>query len=125
MIAANELRIGNWVVYDGGLHEIDAIWSYAINLKYVAGGIELKKISPIPLTPEILDKCGFIKTGNEGECINCNRGILYIKFDHIGLVEYRIGELWFTTVHYLHQLQNLYWCLCGEELQITLYDTGE
>lgn len=59
MIKANELRIGNWLKVYGEFTEVmdigtdkcwSCFWSEAINVEY---------FEPIPLTPEILEKCGF------------------------------------------------------------------
>lgn len=108
-----ELRIGNWVSYPMGGNcqiqsgrEIDAF--------------DKNTPSPIPLTPEILEKIGFHKyrywwtrpnnTFNFEEWTNDELG-LYL---HVN--EHKVGQ----HIKYLHQLQNLYFALTGTELQINL-----
>lgn len=116
---AQELRIGNWVDRDGKLYRI--LSGYGLLTGAVA------KYKPIPLTPEILEKCGFEKR-EQGVC-NC----YYIPNSTISM-SYQIELVWlkdiingkesgfpfyrnaFCTVKYLHQLQNLYFALTGEEL---------
>jgi len=133
MITANELRIGNWVI--GANKELFQIDGYGIaNVEAFQCDIE-----PIPLTPEILEKCGF-------EDISDKKGVIdpitkeefkedWIRFV-IGLeytpegaykckMELELDEEgWYVDHHYvyvkyLHQLQNLYFALTGTELALT------
>jgi hypothetical protein len=70
MISANELRIGNWLDFNGKMQRVGLI-----DLDLDDEGEELVasieeydttyilrngKIKPIPLTPEILEACGFV-----------------------------------------------------------------
>jgi hypothetical protein len=100
---ANELRIGNWVRYHHNGGFIDAQIFHLTD--------EDINVLPIPLSPEIIEKCGF-----EDEYGN---GRYY--FDGL---EYYDGKLWFRTseikIQYLHQFQNLYFALTGEELEVNL-----
>ena len=50
MIAPNELRIGNWV-------KIGYVPHMVIDGKHI--DLYCEDYQPIPLTPEILEKCGF------------------------------------------------------------------
>lgn len=118
-----ELRIGNWVeTYTGLLigytFSTPKIGNHQIDLK------DLEIISMlghtyrgIPLTPEILKKAGFEYDQHT-----------YAK-EYIWLAEGDTGfDIWLsglanpkhTHVSYLHQLQNLCYCLLGEELEIIL-----
>ena len=128
-ILSTELRIGNLVSENVlGISKVVGIIKSAAFLSNSPKShytIELKNINPIPLTPEILEKCGFVY------CTNVDEDDLYIKdnfrLEHMefssvendGFYFYReyMDELNVIT---LHQLQNLYWCLCGEELIIKL-----
>ncbi|UXO94105.1 hypothetical protein Pan5_63 [Pseudanabaena phage Pan5] len=72
---------------------------------------------PIPLTPEILEKCGFedddsdfLKNINERTCIHIN-----ISLGRTVLESYD-GIIIIPMCEYLHQLQNLFHALTGEEL---------
>lgn len=120
MIKVEELRIGNYTdkgiiknFYENGIH-VGLGKCYGYNV-----------INPIPLTEEILLKFGADK--HEDTSLS-------------ELKCFKIGKyLWFTNgwfckitddsgnfnilnenVFYLHQLQNLYFALTGEELKINL-----
>jgi hypothetical protein len=116
---ANELRIGNWYQnHKGEYQQITPRFfsSLAGGLSWedqkAAGYSELSGyFHPIPLSPEILEKCGFKDEYGNGR----------YYFDGF---EYYNGKLWFRTaeikIQYLHQLQNLYFALTGEELEVNL-----
>ena len=125
MINANELRIGN-VVYTAfnpkGMKVptvLDADYFRKV-LDY--GGNEFYSI---PLSPEILEAAGFEQTSNfhpEGpiHTIKHKNGITFevcYLYHMVDVVE-NIGRIRIQNIKYLHQLQNLIWCLCGEELEI-------
>lgn len=129
---ANELTVGCFVLYGGSISEITCIESQECSCKLrPIGDIHfnnvvkksLGNIFPIPLTEEWLLKFGFEH-----------------KFDNIYTYPFRISdnlvvemkfEGWpenislFTngffssnSARYVHQLQNLYFALTGEELTI-------
>jgi hypothetical protein len=111
MIKANELRIGNCVI----LHtENYPDCNYPIG--YIDIGvvsIKPERFSPIPLTPEILLKCrfklfpwGWIK--NDEADKRSLRITKHFNFERDGQTSLEIKTL--------HQLQNLYYALTGEEL---------
>lgn len=87
---ANELRIGNWAVDP---HEKRYFKVTAFDIQFLDDGGDSESIQPIPLTNEIRKKAGdFVD-------FSANH------YDHI---------------QYVHQLQNLYFALTGEELNINL-----
>lgn len=109
----NELRIGNWVDYSGSIIPVASIYIGQSTLEYA---------DPIPLTPEILEKAGF-------------EWSIYHQAFHKENFEFDINEcfpkgyslstfkrrfLIVSKIKYLHQLQNLYYALTGEELEIKL-----
>jgi hypothetical protein len=121
---ASELRIGNWLNINGGPAPILGGWftliaSHRENL--------LPPHEPISLTPEILEKCGYIKTDNQ---YKNSKSECYVDYDTMFISEFN-GKFEFTILSTdtngydvpltsLHQLQNLYFALTGEELQINL-----
>ena len=127
---ANELRIGNMVykslksgqgrtvINPIGCQDIVRIFEDIGSFNY----------APIPITEDILLKCGFEKHSNSNEFWNLytlKNGwyisqALHIE-DSAGVnfgCFYWSGE--FIEIKHLHQLQNLFFCLCGKELTIKL-----
>lgn len=117
---ARELRIGNWV------HDGYGYWKIVdeINTDRI-DGTDIENINPIPLTPEILEACGFKNT-------TTNHGLLVLDIpdNPIGFLQnirhghgfkIRVGiASCEVNIQYLHQLQNLYFALCGEEITVNL-----
>ena len=116
MIQANELRIGNWVYENSKPKKVHSVSN--INAK------NYSKISPIPLTPEILEKCGFFKFNNAW-VLKSFIETDYLKWhfsiwnQHDGIYTYNSAEFC-PELTSVHQLQNLYFALTGEELKINL-----
>ena len=124
MIQATELRIGNYLTYhtpdDTDMPcKIDAQDILNISTNYMHNA-EIH--SPIPLTEEILLKCGFVK--NElGDIILNGLMLAHITSDDNFQFEYTspIMEWKIIDLKYLHQLQNLIHALTNTELNnITL-----
>lgn len=127
-IDARELRIGNYIMNAilepfsvKNVHETYV--NELVDGDGVIGGYSLGLMLPIPLTPEILvDACGFEKT-HFGNFYRIDNGKfspwLERENDFFDVMvsdpEYSIGE-----VRNIHQLQNLYFALTGEELPIDI-----
>ena len=128
MIKANELRVGNIVSApvlprseNKCYHVITNIGdNYACMINLPDGFSQLmpfEDIEPIPLTGEILWKCGFF---NDGSYFSIKIGECYLTIDKydfswtIGISYEANGT--FLKIKYLHQLQNLYFAMSGEEL---------
>ena len=129
---ASDLRIGN-IIGDGHGNPLRVT---AVNDVLVVSndyGFEYHELHPFPLTHEILEKCGFISEpidegypevgvyyslplNNELYCNLC-----IISGDKNDLFEVCLFpyEQWFRF-KYLHQLQNLFYALCGEEIIVNL-----
>ena len=115
MIKATELRLGNWILPQ---HDLDG--KYHLVKKLEAGLINdytEEWYSPITLTPEILERCGFYK---ERDVYDKNKFVLHHNKD-FGDFRYNRTDGNSTSLFFLHRLQNLYFELKGEELKITPY----
>jgi hypothetical protein len=121
----NELRIGNYI---SDIHSESGMWkivslgerivkygNYKPNI-YTSG---YENLRPILLTTEILEKCGFEKEYQSEWTIKYS----LIKDGRFGF-DWNKSFDWrsrfyaehFNHIKHLHQLQNLYYALTGEEL---------
>jgi hypothetical protein len=111
---ANELRIGNWVKLPEDVEGDRYAQIGRDDFEYVRGLCNIEQMSPIPLTPEILEKAGFKK-----EFYGWTKSWVELSFEYHFMVN--IGEYHITDpLQSLHQLQNLYFALTGTELVINL-----
>lgn len=121
MIDAKELRIGNWIYWNeelkkGVAHKVILIGEFHLYTIPISLGPSLNDYQPIPLTPEILEKCGFIK----------DRSTMSLLGGYIIWFERREDKLFLCTdesskqILFLHDFQNIYFALNGEELKINL-----
>jgi len=120
---ANELRIGNYVKIDDLPIEKITLETFKILSEYPH---HIGLFEPIPLTEEILLKCGFEKF--EGEFhLNVNEVRIEMfyhdswYFGYNRIVENNVIETCELLGYWdLHQLQNLYFALTQTELTINL-----
>ena len=105
---SNELRIGNYIKTDLGIQIVIPFLFRALE------SIE-NDCEPIPLTEDWLCKFGF-----EKDSFYWSLKDLSIDFEKNGY-SYVIGS-GATGFKYVHQLQNLYFALTGEELTIKKTD---
>jgi hypothetical protein len=117
-----ELRIGNWVAIEPGWFKQWDLQDYNDYGKDLGDGEwSNDKVEPITLTPEILEKAGF-KFYEKSEMYEKDDFMdLHILYDNAGycIKDYELN-IWSPNILYLHQLQNLYFALTGEELEINL-----
>ncbi len=118
MIKANELRIGNYYDQFGNIHQVNGHIISELG-KAPIGQLWCK---PIPLTEEILLKCGFVE---KKKWFYKEKFLLgYMTTDENLQAEWKFGGVEGTwnllNIKYVHQLQNLYFALTGEELTINL-----
>lgn len=130
MIDLKELRIGNLVSLNGRYIDVESISSAVINItgedEEFGGfiGDSWRDIEPIPLTPELLVKCRFKKVEIDAYSDLFKRTTKDFMFSVI--YNYIQDKATFNSPHFtqfiqhLHQLQNLYFSLTGEELQINV-----
>lgn len=128
MIKAGELRIGNKVfAKEHNLLNatIEGITPNGIILfKELTTYSMIKDIEPIPLTPEILESCGFIKVkGEDKYCFG------YFELEVCPMLSATLHKSGFMNffefdtkldIKFLHQLQNIYFILTGNELEFNL-----
>lgn len=112
---ARELRIGNYIQYFGNVVQVEGIVneSNGFGLQLNGGdfaSINSNSLEPIPLTEEWLVKFGF------DSCKSPNKDI------QVGIVENEMSFVWrgfvLKKIQHVHQLQNLYFALTGEELTL-------
>lgn len=112
---ANELRIGNLVYYVDG----DGYF-YQLNITVIEDGIT-NDFEPIPLTEEWLFRFGFYETSRYGKYLEFN--INQEQVLRFPICKHSEKDFWYVLrgsvkIQYVHQLQNLYFALTGEELEI-------
>jgi len=125
---ANELRINNALLYDGevkivsSIHSDDTIRFYDKEKGSIGCfKIRNKLIQPIPLTEEWLLRFCFKKVRYEKyahEKLDKLKAYPHVIKDGYGF--YIQGAYTLPNIKYVHQLQNLYFALTGEELKIQL-----
>ena len=140
MIEPQELRIGNYIMFEKTTHIVVELSETLISTRWIKGSDKyihtISEITPIPLTKDILLKCGFKLTrqylsgftgrlprvlvkdnivynsggffggSNESEC---DKPGISIARDRICITSFR-----------LHDLQNKYFALTGKELEVKL-----
>ena len=138
---AEDLRIGNWLQskirycnYGCDVHAGDSFQVSQVHKDYVdswsdmgaSGKLKIVHVEPIPLTEEWLDKFGLIVEGKVWNFhIEKDMPTHYYLYKIKGfrgfMFAYEDGNRNFHTLSdllYVHQLQNLYFALTGEELTI-------
>lgn len=135
MIQENELRIGNWVN--------DSFAGFAQVSGADLANWEAINCSPIPLSVELLEQCGATKSSIDNPFFSHydfplsrdrhisvsnpgtpNEMVMLLEKNHAGVPSVVcLRNFDYDGKTYLHQLQNLYFSLTGEELKINLTQT--
>jgi hypothetical protein len=130
---AKELRLTNWVTgrNDPPMKVVSINISGDIELRFAGVDADygdwhydVEDLQPILLTRAILEKSGFIK----GDTLQPSGQIPYAHKDNGSfiIISCEDGTFWLdgyvydVNVEFVHQLQNLYFALIGEELEINL-----
>lgn len=118
MIPLEQLRRGNWVDSPAGRGQVTVIGD---DYARVNGMDDWDHdLQPIPLSPEVLAKCGF-ETDN---ITTWHPKMEWIWLAPCGIEGYDAFTHGLSSgptfqVKYLHQLQNLFFALTGQELSFT------
>lgn len=117
---ASELRIGNWVEANMPPMIVKEIDEYEVRLEYQPAQADywaasIEWVKGIPLTTGILIKSGAINKYGQNFFI----GKLKFDISTTNVIRFHYsGKV--TYIFFVHQLQNLYFALTGEELKIIL-----
>lgn len=99
---------GDIVVYDNGIHTImDALGLNNYELSYISHPVHQLELSGVPITPEILEKNGWVKD-KEGYINDSYHLHLCGKYD--GYSVYKVvndNVVWLTGVRNVSDLQHL------------------
>jgi len=127
VLQAEELRIGNWVTvprrkdnefYDKSV-QLGAIGKNTFGILEDGKSLVAIKdnLSPILITEDILLSSGFVKKIDGTWIVYINGWIALWKLESDD--RFQVEDT-YTDIYYVHQLQNLYFALTGEELEIEL-----
>ena len=121
MIQINELKIGNLIKRNGIFAKIEVINNELDEVYFMGEDFYYSdfccNIEPIPLTEEWLLKFGaelLYDNKYDFECYNFG----YFELTHKGYCFTFQSQQISEPIKYVHQLQNLYFCLTGAELTV-------
>lgn len=118
MIKPNELKVGNWVFESDGRY---------VHLHDGFGIDHAHQFNPIPLSPEILKKCGLKDPAGNGMGYRMDHGNImeFCFYVQDGFMRYQTKGSGMSLnfdqrIKSLHLFQNLYSIMTGKELKISL-----
>lgn len=94
-----------------------AVLSYAAKVVEVIEEEEYPNLKPIPLTTQLLKGCGFRNFKREEWILSFDRSHADFDFTTEGL-KMREPAAFQKPIKYLHQLQNVFFALTGNELKV-------
>jgi len=115
---ATNFRIGNYLNdREGRLCKVESILfdkedGYTVKAPAIAGPTTSLPNQPIMLTKEWLIKFGFVNGEKNNFSFTKNMQLRIIGY------ESDYNGIWFGELQHVHQLQNLYFALTGEELTL-------
>lgn len=127
---ASDLRITNFVLFNGNLYTVIMIGydsCVLINSKGIQETVKFENIQPMPILDRWLEQFGFNKTTeNAGNLICFKKDLIthsnktmtvakWIKSDK-GNWQIWIESMDLTRIEYVHQLQNICFAITQEEL---------
>lgn len=132
MVTANEFRVDNWVYnHERGYCQVNGIQLHSSGDTYLflvnegsefQHRVNIKDVSPIPITPEILRRCGLVcfdRSWGLENFINIRENARWVNgkpIEEIKYVVYKTGIGAIVEVKTLHQLQNIYFALFMSEI---------
>ena len=147
MIKPTELRIGNLILWNPKLFnptttlppsQVEVTSIQEDKLGFIAPGVEkrvepfeddllpletphgqLNEFEPLLLTVDLVKQCGFLYSDGNHDYSDYKKSPLSIRFKNDNTVLVTLSDHEFTYQS-LHQLQNLYFALTGDELRIEL-----
>ena len=132
MIKGHEFRLGNYLMHKTGVR-ILTVRCTVEHFALLPGGE--KDLFPVVLSAPVLEKCGFTENKKYALLPESREFILVVPVMGSGAIEIKayiknnkecFGRVMMTGVplsnnfHHLHQLQNVYFALTGNELEVTL-----
>ena len=131
MIQKIDLRIGNFVKYDGRIYKVSGITNNWVYLREdMSLRVSLETLSPILITKDVFESLELNFNGNleiqnksrsgDSTYINLNSKILNQKGISVSCGYYVEAPTALNHIKYLHQLQNLYYSLSGEDLEVNI-----
>lgn len=105
-IKINDLSVGDWVMYEGNhrkvalIDGVNGLIKFALSPNFVGTGA----IEPIPITPEILEKNGFVE--NCGRWYNADAHMEFEQYEDGWDRTINCGEYSVYFIKHVHQLQN-------------------
>ncbi|MBB2148794.1 hypothetical protein [Pedobacter gandavensis] len=119
---ASELRIGNYIYKKGAEEKVEHLQSVDSYSGELVNGCQIiGLLQPIPLTNEWLIKFELVENSRSDRYrkrYDLPNDSFEIHFDNDGEYPVFFEGNTLTFVSYVHQLQNLYFALTGEELTI-------
>ena len=124
---ATELRIGNWVEIKNQEVKTYAQVEGTGNLQHVAGQLwSIEELKPIPLTEKWLERFGFEKVRfDDNYWFEKQAGDFSLITNDIGKIAFNekldhvfISETIQPKIKTINQLQNIYFALTGEEIEL-------
>ncbi len=120
-MTADELRIGNWIeaIAKMGNYQMQVL---PLHIETISKNPAC--VNPIPLSPEVLESCGFKEGTVEGfYYLDIGNDTFLVSGGEDVWVEKTVKDEDYSVAlggaSNIHQLQNLYYVLCGEELPTT------
>ncbi|WP_293933116.1 hypothetical protein [Sphingobacterium sp. UBA6645] len=121
-LRATDLRIGNYIKDTDTNRVGQVVWfskkKIGVKLEHSTIWQTVDEYSPIPLSEEVLLKCGAVLHGIE-YIIKASALPVKIRF-HSGIAYCEMGNVYLgDRIKYLHELQNLIYILCGKEIEVS------